>query len=184
MLIELENFKLEQSGRQSVLRQLDGLQDSTREVLSGLRGVLMELRGEPGVEDGFVDSVRALLMRFEARTQVKAHLSVSPTWPSRLGSYAALNLYRIVEEALTNVRLHSGALLVEVVLGHSRDKEMTIEINDDGRGVDHGTVNKMPGMGVLGMRERALILGGRVEFENRASGGTTVRAIVPKELLG
>ena len=52
MLIELENFKVEQTGRQSALRQLDELQVSTRDVLANLRHVLFELRGESGMEDG------------------------------------------------------------------------------------------------------------------------------------
>ena len=57
MLIELENFKVEQTGRQSALRQLDELQDSTRDVLANLRHVLFELRGESGTEDGLVEGV-------------------------------------------------------------------------------------------------------------------------------
>ena len=61
MLIELENFKVEQTGRQSALRQLDELQVSTRDVLANLRHVLFELRGESGMEDGLVEAVRTAL---------------------------------------------------------------------------------------------------------------------------
>src|SRR6266568_4981048 len=65
MLIELENFKVEQTGRQGALRQLDELQESTRDVLGNLRRVLFDLRGETGIEEGFADAVRALLARFQ-----------------------------------------------------------------------------------------------------------------------
>src|SRR6266571_6941319 len=65
MLIELENFKVEQTGRQSVLRQLDELQGSTRDVLNNLRTVLYDLRGEEGIEVAFIESVRGLLAKFE-----------------------------------------------------------------------------------------------------------------------
>src|SRR2546427_2572351 len=78
MLIELENFKVEQTGRQSVLRQLGELQVSTRDVLDNLRHVLYDLRGESGVEEGFVEAIRALLARFEERTQLRVRLSISP----------------------------------------------------------------------------------------------------------
>ena len=78
MLIELENFKVEQSGRQSVLRQLGELQVSTRDVLDNLRHVLYDLRGETGIEEGFADAVRLLLARFQERTHVNVLLSVSP----------------------------------------------------------------------------------------------------------
>ena len=75
MLIELENFKIEQIGNQSVLREVDVLQESTRDVLSNLRHVLYDLRGHAGTEEGFVDAVRALLIRFQEKTHVKAILS-------------------------------------------------------------------------------------------------------------
>lgn len=183
MLIELENFKIEQVGRQSVLRQLGELQDSTRDVLSNLRHVLYDLRDESAVEEGFADAVRSLLDRFEERTHLKVRLSVSPSWPKRLRSQAALNIYRILEEALTNVRMHSGAGLVEVALGPGLGTHLAVEVKDDGRGVESATGDRQPGMGMMGMQERALILGGRLEVENAAGGGTTVRAILPKEQL-
>ncbi|MDQ2942262.1 MAG: histidine kinase [Candidatus Dormibacteraeota bacterium] len=183
MLIELENFKVEQTGRQSVLRQLGELQVSTRDVLTNLRRVLYDLRGETGIEEGFADAVRALLARFEERTHVSVRLFVSPGWPLRLRSQAALNLYRIIEEALTNVRLHSGAGVVEVALGPGLGSQFAVEVKDDGRGAESGAGDRAPGMGVLGMQERAVILGGRLEVESAAGGGTTVRAILPKERL-
>ncbi len=180
MLIELENFKVEQTGRESALRQLDELQDSTRDVLANLRHVLFELRGESGVEDGLVEAVRTLLARFEQRTHVKVEFSISPSWPARLRTHASMNIYRIVDEALTNVRLHSGASVVEVVFRLARHRHLAIEIKDDGRGVD-SELGRAPGMGVLGMRERAVILGGILEVETGSGRGTTVRAIIPLE---
>jgi two-component system sensor histidine kinase UhpB len=184
MLVELENFKSEQAGRQGVLRQLDELQESTRDVLSNLRAVLYGLRGEEGVEEGFVDSVRGLLARFQDRTQMAVGFSVAPTWPSRLSTSAALNIYRIIEEALTNVRLHSGAGRVDVALGPSIGSTIAIEVTDDGSGSvsADGAVSK-PGLGVMGMRERALLLGGRLEVDSDDGRGTTVRAILPREQL-
>jgi signal transduction histidine kinase len=182
MLIELENFKVEQTGRQSALRQLGALQDSTRDVLTNLRRVLYDLRGETGIEEGFAEAVLALLARFEERTGVNVRLMVSPIWPSRLRSQASLNIYRIIEEALTNVRLHSGARLVEVALG-GLGGQLAVEVKDDGRGAESGAGDRVPGMGLLGMQERAVLLGGRLEVESVAGGGTTVRAILPKEQL-
>jgi two-component system, NarL family, sensor histidine kinase UhpB len=181
MLIELENFKVEQTGRQSVLRQLDEIQDSTRDVLANLRHVLFELRGETGVEEGLVDAVRLLLARFQDRTHVKVQLSISPSWPTKLRSHASTNIYRIVDEALTNVRMHSGAKAVEVVLRLARSNHLAVEIKDDGRGVDSELGGGAPGMGVLGMRERAVIMGGILEVETGLELGTTVRAIIPME---
>jgi signal transduction histidine kinase len=183
MLIELENFKVEQTGRPSVLRQVDELQASARGVLSNLRHVLYDLRGQTGREEGFADSVRALLVRFQERTQVKANLSVSPSWPANMRSPAALNILRIIEEALTNVRMHSGANSVEVALGTAEGGQVAVEVKDDGRGTDTDGGRRELGMGFLGMRERALILGGRLEVESVLGAGTTVRALLPLEQL-
>jgi signal transduction histidine kinase len=183
MLIELENFKVEQTGNQSALRQLGELQVSTRDVLTNLRRVLYDLRGESGIEEGFAEAVRLLLTRFEERTRVRVSLSVSKSWPSRLGSQAALNLYRIIEEALNNVRMHSDAGLVEVALGPLFGSQLAVSVKDDGRGAESAAGQRAPGMGVLGMQERAVILGGRLEVESTTGGGTTVRAIIPKEQL-
>lgn len=183
MLIELENFKVEQTGRQSVLRQLGELQESTRDVLTSLRGVLYDLRGETGIEEGFAEAVRVLLARFQERTHIKVLLSVSPLWPARLRSQTALNLYRIIEEALTNVRMHSGAGLVEVALGPALGSQLAVSVKDDGRGAESASGGRAPGMGVLGMQERAVLLGGRLEVESETGRGTTVRAIIPKEQL-
>jgi len=168
MLIELENFKVEQTGRQSALRQLDELQVSTRDVLANLRHVLFELRGESGMEDGLVEAVRTLTARFEE------------SWPAHLRTHASMNMYRIVDEALTNARLHSGASMVAVALRLARNRHLAIEIKDDGRGADED-LGRAPGMGVLGMRERAVILGGILEVDTGPGRGTTVRAIIPME---
>jgi signal transduction histidine kinase len=183
MLINLENFKMEQLGNQRVLREIAELQESPREVLMNLRDVLYDLRGQTGSEEGFTEAVRALLARFQDKTQLKVVLSVSLSWPLRLRSQAALNLHRIIKEALTNVRLHSGARLVEAAPGPPFDGQLAVEVKDDGRGAETEAGRREPGLSLLGMRERALILGGRLEVESVLGQSTTVRVIVPKEHL-
>ena len=183
MLIEVENFKVEQTGRQSVLRQFDEVQGSMRDVLNNLRTVLYDLRGEDSVEEAFIDSVRSLLVRFEERSQVVASLLVAPAWPKRLRAPAALNIYRIIEEALTNVRLHSGARLVQVALSAISSGNLAVEVKDDGRGGPSDGQSNKPGLGVMGMYERAVLLGGQLEIKSVDGQGTIVRAILPREQL-
>jgi signal transduction histidine kinase len=179
MLVELENFKVDQAGRASVLRQVDVFEGSTREVLNSLRSLLYELRGEVGVENTLVVSLGTLVARFQEKTRIAANLTVRPGWPDVLKSAAALNVYRIVEEALSNVRLHSGARIVRVELGVHSETELAVMVSDDGRGVDTDQSRPL-GLGMVGMRERALILGGQVRFESREGDGTTVRATFPR----
>jgi len=182
MLVELENFKASQVGRQSVLLEVDGLQDSTRDVLNELRGLFYELRGEEGMGDSFVDKVRLLIARFHEKTSIEAHLSVQRGWPARLRPQIALNVYRIIEEALANVRMHSGANAVRVALKRYSLSHLAVEVRDDGRGVDTDE-SRLVGMGTVGMRERAVILGGKLQIESFGGHGTKVLAIFPKELV-
>jgi two-component system sensor histidine kinase UhpB len=179
MVVDMENFKLDQAGQDQVVERVDSLQESTRAVLHNLRQVLYDLREEPSTESGFIQQVRTLLARFEGSTGIRSILNVSSEWPSRLSSATAHNLYRIVEEALNNVRLHSGAGRVDVELAANGDGvELTVQ--DDGRGLPPGDGGRRQGMGMMGMRERAVLLGGELDVISSGSGGTTVKAVVPK----
>jgi signal transduction histidine kinase len=182
MLVDLENFKTEEVGWDDVLRQMNGIQDSTRQVLNSLRQLLYELRGEEKLGDRFVDAVGALASRFEARTSIATQLSVQPGWPESLTPPASVNLYRIIEEALANVRMHSGAHTVRIVLEPASEWELSLVVTDDGRGLEvHDS--RPSGMGTVGMKERALFLGGKLRIESQEGDGTTVRATFPRALV-
>lgn len=182
MLVDLENFKAEPVAWDDVLDQMDRIQDSTRLVLHSLRQLLHDLRGEETVGDSFVDAVGDLATRFEQKTHISAHVAVLPGWPETLTPPASLNLYRIIEEALANVRMHSGARVVRIVLEPSSERELSIIIGDDGRGVDIHAERRL-GMGTIGMKERAVIMGGQLHIVSELGDGTTVRAIFPKDLV-
>jgi signal transduction histidine kinase len=182
MLVDVENFKAEQVGWDDVLRQLDTIQSSTRQVLTSLRQLLHDLRGDEQLGDSFVDALGALIERFEQRTTISTKLEIRPGWPQALTAPASLNLYRIVEEALTNVRMHSGARSVQIVLEALSENQLALEVGDDGRGLDTDPSRPM-GFGTVGMKERALFLGGQLRIESEAGGGTNVRAVFPKVQL-
>lgn len=182
MLVEVENFKSEQVGWQEVVQQLDLIQSSTRQVLASIRQLLHDLRGEAGLEGRFVDVVKASASQFEHRTGIATHVEVTDGWHEGLSSAAALNLFRIIEEALANVRMHSGARNVNIVLAPQSDNEVALTVSDDGRGVDLDPMRPI-GLGTIGMRERAMFLGGRLWIESQNGLGTAVRAVFPRALL-
>ena len=93
-----------------------------------------------------------------------------------LSGRGGTELLRIVQEALTNVRRHSGARRVNVAIS-SDDGTLRAEVSDDGRGFDPEALP--PGVGTIGMRERALGLGGRIEVESGPGSGTMVRFVAP-----
>ncbi|HYH53852.1 MAG TPA: sensor histidine kinase [Solirubrobacterales bacterium] len=109
------------------------------------------------------------------RGEIDARLSVEGDF-SDLGDDAQLVVYRVAQEALSNAARHSGAERVEVRLRRS-DDGVTLEVSDDGCGFAFDQSER--GLGIGGMRERALLVGGQLTIESRPNHGTTVRLDVP-----
>ena len=91
---------------------------------------------------------------------------------------ASTALFRIFQEALTNIARHAGATQVEVVLRKQRDR-LVLRIHDNGRGFDPASPSRSGSLGLLGMRERAAMLGGEVSISSAPEEGTTVTAWMP-----
>jgi two-component system sensor histidine kinase UhpB len=98
---------------------------------------------------------------------------------SDLGDDTQLVVYRVAQEALSNAARHSGAGRVEVSLRHRHGRGVELEVADDGRGFAFD--ESEGGLGIAGMRERALLIGGELTIESRPGRGTTVRLTVPRE---
>jgi two-component system sensor histidine kinase DegS len=181
MIVEMEVFKGADFGRDLVIQEVTSYQEATREVLTSIREILYDLRGEEeDIGGDFEGRVRRLLERFEAQSGIDARLTVSRGWPRRLTTVAAVNLYRLVEEALNNVRRHSAARHVRVSLQVTDDGLATVSVQDDGVGISPAIADRL-GFGVRGMEERALLLGGRLRLEPTAPRGTLLTALIPKE---
>jgi two-component system sensor histidine kinase UhpB len=88
-------------------------------------------------------------------------------------------VYRVAQEALNNAARHSNAKHVGVTLRRSGDGGVVLEVADDGRGFAFDESES--GLGIGGMRERALLVGGELTIESRPGAGTTVRLDVPGE---
>jgi signal transduction histidine kinase len=105
----------------------------------------------------------------EVRTEIEGEVRVLP-----VGVDVAA--FRIVQEALTNVIRHAGPATVTVRVAYG-ERELTVEVDDNGHG---GRVrNEAGGTGLLGMRERVAVLGGRLEVGPRPAGGFRVLATLP-----
>jgi len=97
---------------------------------------------------------------------------------SNLGDDAQLVVYRVAQEALSNAARHSGAGRVEVRLRRLESGGVELAVSDDGRGFAFD--ESEGGLGIAGMRERALLIGGELTIESRPGRGTTVRLGVPE----
>jgi len=182
MVVQMETFKALESGRERMLAEVSSYQEATREVLTNIREILYELRGQEDLGYDFPDRVRRMLDRFQTRTGIVTRLCVSAAWPSRVAIMAAINLYRVLEEALNNVRMHSGAKFVKVSLRMLEGDLAVVSVSDDGYGFGSGLGDGI-GLGMLGMRERALLLGGELTIESVSPHGTQLMIVIPKATL-
>jgi PAS domain S-box-containing protein len=140
----------------------------------GLRSAVHDLRGEkerPLVK--FVESLVDLNRRLAP--DCKIELVVEQGFPNGLLGEPGAELLRVIREALTNARHHSGAGNVTVRLSEDGN-DLVVEVDDDGRGFEPGI---RPGVGLESMRERAAALGGKLQIESQVGQGTRVRLRVP-----
>jgi signal transduction histidine kinase len=151
------------------------IQEAGRDAMRELRATLEVLR-DPGEETPVsgLDRLGDLVERARS-TGLPATVTISGT-PRELPAEVDRAAYRIVQEALTNVSRHAGGATAAVRIGYA-DDELVVQVDDDGT----ATVARppVPGVGLLGMRERVTALGGRLRAEPRSEGGFTVRAELP-----
>jgi len=176
--VELANFRSSQYGREAVLREVDLLEKLTLEVLRNVRRLVSDLRDDPALQEGLIAGLRNhLVPRFERLSGQAVDLRVSPSWPSRLNEQAEVNVYRIIQEALNNAWRHAEGPSVAVTLDLIRSRAVVL-VSDIGSPSTAAQASRVHGNGVLGMRERAALLGGRMKVD-AGPAGTMVRASFP-----
>jgi two-component system sensor histidine kinase UhpB len=153
--------------RQSLLE----VQDAVRGSLEDLRRIAVELRPEALDDLGLESALAVLCERFAERSGLEVTQRIAPGLPI-LTPEAELVVYRVAQEALTNVARHSGVATAKLELAH-RDGMLALTVVDSGRGLPPG---HQPGTGIRGMSERAALIGATLAIENAgARGGVRVR---------
>jgi PAS domain S-box-containing protein len=163
-----------------VQKQISSITSQIESTIDKVRRISSELR--PGVLDdlGLVAAIEWQTQQFQRRTGVKVHweTEVETAGVSRDGATA---VFRILQEVLTNVLRHSNAQNIFVKLTQC-GKQLQLEVIDDGRGITDAEAKNTTSLGLLGMKERALLVGGKVTIEGTPDKGTTVLVSVPLEL--
>jgi len=146
----------------------------TRRLILGLRPTVLD-------DMGLLPAIRWYAESYLGDKGIEVRVEAAVP-AQRLPAHIEVALFRIVQEALANVAKHSQAGHVDVRLTHD-DREITVTVADDGRGFDvaHalGRAGPTESVGLLGMQERARLLGGRLAIRSRDGGGTLVRVEVP-----
>jgi signal transduction histidine kinase len=145
------------------------------QALQDVRALAVELRPSALDDFGLGPALERLTQTFAERSGIET--SVEAWIEGRLPAEVETTLYRVVQEAFSNVVKHAEATRVSVVLAR-RDGEVVATIDDDGRGFHEADVRE-DALGLVGMRERLALLGGRLTIESSPGGGTTIAAQVP-----
>ncbi|MDQ1514851.1 MAG: two-component system, NarL family, sensor histidine kinase NreB [Actinomycetota bacterium] len=159
-------------------RRLAALRVLADEALATTRSLAWSLRAQAAPLEGMTESLRSLAATIGSRTGLSIQLSGEVK--TRFGLRVEAAVYRIVEEALTNVMRHASATTVTISLQHSGER-LTVVVQDDGAGFDPSlrTLTAGSGMGLLCMEERARLVDGFVEIDSAPGRGAALRLSLP-----
>lgn len=172
--------RLEKAGDLAQARQeAAALRALTIQTMDEIRNLAVDLRPSMLDDLGLLPALRQYLRDFGRRTGIMAELVVSGT-PRRLLPELETNLFRVVQEALTNTAKHAGATKVTVLLDWGQT--LTVRVEDDGRGFDLEQAlrnTEKRSLGLFGMQERVALFGGRLSLQSQPGRGTVVEAEIP-----
>jgi PAS domain S-box-containing protein len=169
---ELDHAQDALKRRAADMKQLiDTTVGAVRRISADLRPVMLD-------NLGLAPTLEWLTQDFSRRTGIAADLEVSEENLGVSGD-AATAIFRIVQEALTNVSRHSGADHVSVSV-QRRGGIVVVRIADNGKGFTDADARKARSFGMLGMRERAYVLGGDLSVKSTPGGGTMIEAVLPR----
>ena len=149
------------------------------ETISEVREIATDLR--PGLLDhfGLPAAIEWLFKEFTERTGIACKLTVTPKHIDLHRDSNTL-LFRVVQEAMTNVARHSAAANLKIALSH-RDNDVQLDILDDGKGISLAAVDNLKSLGLLGVRERVKGAGGTLAIGAGPAGGTLMSVKIPRE---
>jgi signal transduction histidine kinase len=157
---------------------------ATERALTTVRGALDRVRAissmlRPAVLDdlGLEQAVRTVLSEFTTRTGVDGQLEIEME-SARIPDAVAGHIYRILQEALTNVARHASASTVFVNL-RATGERIELSVKDDGAGFSTSDVPTSRRFGLLGMRERSELMGGSFRLESAPGTGATIHVSIP-----
>ena len=158
-------------------KRIESISKVVDQTIKSVRRISTELR--PGILDdmGLIAAVEWAAEEFEARTGTRCRLELLEN-DNSIDPDRATAIFRILQETLTNVARHANAACVYVRL-FKEGGNIVLEVHDDGRGATEEQLSASGSLGIHGMRERALLLGGELAIRGISSQGTTVLVRIP-----
>ncbi len=156
----------------SIAKFVDMIVQSVKRIYSGLRPFLLD-------DLGLIPAMEWMARGFQDRTGIKCELFISPE-DIVIDKDLDTTIFRIFQEALTNAGSHANATSVKVSLGE-KGMDLILIVSDNGKGITEKQVSDSKSFGLMGMRERALSVGGEVNIRGIQNEGTTVKVKIPRK---
>jgi|GEM_PF-2793736 len=163
-----------------VIESLDKFLNVIDNQIESVRNISRELRPEVLDHFGLVSAIEWQLNEFQNKSGIEGTLT-SFTETIDLESNRSIAVYRIIQEALTNIIRHSEATKVAITIKQG-STDIIIEIADNGKGISEEEITNIKSIGIIGMKERALIFHGEVNISGCVGEGTIVRIRVPYQV--
>jgi two-component system, NarL family, sensor histidine kinase UhpB len=157
--------------------RVGGMQAMLDDTLASVRRIASDLRPLMLDDLGLIAAIEWLARDASRRMGIAVHTRLPLEEPA-VAQRVATALYRMVQEALTNVARHAQAQSVDVAL-QAHDGDLVLTVADDGVGLPEQALQRAGSFGLMGLRERAHLLGGQIDIQRRPQGGTTLTVRLP-----
>lgn len=161
----------------AVTEKIQSLETIAGDAIQFVRKLSSELRMGPLEELGLVAALEWYCTEFTNRYKIPVKFS-SAVSNLNFSSHIKTGVFRILQESLTNIARHANATQAEVNL-HVNNQQLTLTIQDNGKGFNTDKTEKEKTLGILGMKERALMIGGSLHIQSEANNGTLIQLCIP-----
>jgi len=164
-------------GEELLSEKLDGMVDVINQTIKTIQRIATELRPKLIDDLGLVSAIEWQTREFQNKSGIKCKINLIDD-SINLNNKASLTVFRIFQEALTNIVRHSNADSVEIKIT-SNDKNFYLSIHDNGGGIPKNKLDASTSIGIIGMKERADIVGGHLKINTDSKKGTEIIVIIP-----
>jgi signal transduction histidine kinase len=164
-------------GQQPLQEKIRSLSATTTSLIRSVKNIASELRPSVLDELGLVKTLKSEAREFEGHTGIQCRFKTN-TAKAKFDRSAAVAIFRIVQAALTNVARHAHASRVLIAL-IKRKNDLILTVMDNGKGIAMKLIHRHDSLGITGMRERALALGGTFTLGGSRTRGTKLTVQIP-----